>query len=365
MYKQLPQPKWNGEKWVLSVMIDRKRKQFTSNIPRTQGKREVIDRALAWLEQQDGDRSHMFFSEAWANFMTDYLKRNGENEQSHQLTKIGSIFLVPALGGIRCEKLTIETLQRVINDARPQKRKGTLSRKYLSNIKGCIVQFCRWAFPRGYIKIDVSSQLYVPKGTEPAEKTILQLDEIEKVFARPTGLWYERGLMLEILTGLRPSEILGLQRTDYDNGILTVRRGLNDRGEVTKGKNRNARRMINCPLEVRDLISAQMDATRDLHSVWLFPNQIGDKPSQQVYRRTWKKICEIHGLPASSTPYCLRHTFYTHTESYIPDRLIKMVFGHSSATDGHNLYGNHLIDGELVEARNRLEVTPLYKTVAK
>ncbi len=365
MYKQLPQPKWNGEKWVLSVMVDRKRKQFTSCIPRTQGKREVIDRALDWLEMMDDDKSRVYFSEAWANFMEDYHKRNGNNEQSYQLAKIGSIFLVPALGGIRCGKITIEQMQGVINNAKPKKRKGNLSRKYLSNIKGCLVQFCRWATPRGYFKIDLASQLYVPKHGEPAHKTILQLDEIEKVFQNPTGLWYERGLMLEILTGLRPSEILGLQRNDYDNGILTIKRGINARGEITQGKNRNARRVINCPNEVRDLIEAQLEAIKNLHSVWLFPNFIGDKPSQKGFRNTWKKICAAHDLPMDTTPYCLRHTFYSHTESYLPERLIKMVFGHSSTTDGHNIYGNHLINGELVEARDRLEITPLYKTVAK
>ena len=80
MYKQLPPPKWNGSKWVLSVMVDRQRKQFTSKTPKTAGKREVIDRALAWLDSLDGDKSTVFVSEAWHLFLDDYVKRKGENE---------------------------------------------------------------------------------------------------------------------------------------------------------------------------------------------------------------------------------------------------------------------------------------------
>ena len=363
MYKQLPQPKWNGQKWVLSVMVDHKRKQFTSIRPKTAGKREVIDRALEWLDELDGDKSRVFFSEAWDIFLNDYYKRKGKNEQSRQIVTLGGLYLLPSLADVRCGKITIEMLQAIINEARPKKRKGQLSKKYLSNIKGVIVQFCRWAAPRGYLKTDPSNQLYIPQSAQTVGRTILQLSDIERLFSKPVGLWYERALMLEVLTGLRPGEVLGLKRADYKNGVLTIRRSLNDRGEVTQGKNKNAQRVINCPDEVRDLISQQMTATKSLGSEWLFCNQIGDKACQQVYRRTWKKLCKIHRLPESSTPYSLRHMFYSHTEAYIPDRLIKMVFGHSSSTDSHKLYGDHLIDGELAEARDRLAVTPLYKAV--
>ena len=289
MYKQLPPPKWNGKKWVLSVMIDRRRKQFTSSTPRTAGKREVIDRALEWLEEQDGDKSRVFFSEAWENFIQDYVRRKGENVQLIQLRSLGALYVLPTLGGLRCGKITIELLQSVINDARPQKRGvPKLSRKYLNNIKGCIVQFFRWATPRGYFKADYSSQLYIPKEAEVVGKTILQLTDIEKLFAEPTGLWYERAFMLEVLTGLRPGEVLGLHREDYNGGVLTIKRSVNDRREVTEGKNKNAKRVINCPDEVRELIRDQLRETKRLGSEWLFCNQIGAQPNQSVYRRQWK-----------------------------------------------------------------------------
>ena len=83
--------------------------------------------------------------------------------------------------------------------------------------------------------------------------------------------------------------------------------------------------------------------------------------TQEGLRRGWQRLCRAHGFPADTTPYSLRHTFYTHTEAFLPDRMIKMVFGHSEKTDSHALYGNHAIDGELKEAAKKLEITPIYQ----
>ena len=366
MYKQLPPPKWNEKqgRWVLSVMIDRQRKQFTSQKPKAAGKREVIDRALTWLESLDGDKSQVCFSEAWELFITDYIKRKGENEQLIQLRSIGALYALPALSNIQCGKITVELLQAVINDARPHRKDKTkLSKKYLGNIKGVLTSFCRWATPRGYLKTDPSPLLYVPRSAETIGRTILQISDIEKLFSHRLGFWYERALLLEVLTGLRPGEVIGLKISDINNGVLHVRRSINARKQITQGKNKNATRCINLPQQANALVLEQIDMIKQLvanSDGWLFPNKLGGQPTQTQLRRTWARMVKAHGLPESSTPYSLRHTFYTHTEAYLPDRIIKTVFGHSSATDSHKLYGDHLIDGELTEARNRLEVTPLY-----
>lgn len=370
MYKQLPPPKWNGSKWVLSVMVDRQRKQFTSKTPKTAGKREVIDRALAWLDSLDGDKSAVFVSEAWRLFLEDYVNRKGENEQVIQLRSLGSLYVLPALGDVRCGKVTIEMLQAVINDARPHRKdKKVLSKKYLSNIKGTITTFCRWGTPRGYFKTDMSPMLYVPKSAETIGRTILQIGDIEKLFKNKCGYWYERALLLELLTGLRPGEVLGLKIEDYENGIIHVRRSISARKNVTPGKNKNATRCINLPPQAKALVIEQIQVIRQQvaynNEGWLFPNKLGGQPTQTQLRRTWARMVKAHDLPSSSTPYSLRHTFYSHTEAYLPDRLIKTVFGHSSSTDSHKLYGEHIVDGELQEARDRLAVTPLYKSVGE
>lgn len=46
-YRNIPQPKWDkkNQKWILSIMIDGKRKQFVSRTPGMPGKRDCRDRA--------------------------------------------------------------------------------------------------------------------------------------------------------------------------------------------------------------------------------------------------------------------------------------------------------------------------------
>lgn len=374
-HRDIPQPKWDpkNRKWVLSIMIDGKRKQFVSRTPKMPGKRECRERCQEWIENGANGNGNKKLSVAYEQFIQDYHKRYGDNEQIRQLKSLGKLYIIPKLGNKRCENITIDDWQSVLSEAKPipkLRKDGTeyyhrdaLSKKYLSNIRGCIISFCKWGLPRGYVNFIPSDQIYIPIGAPTIGKNILQLSDIEKIFQHPIGLWYERAIMLEILTGLRPGEVLGLQRDDYDRstGAITINRSINSRGKVTPGKNKNARRAIVLTDDVKKILDEQLDDTEYLDSEWIFCNRIGLAPSQDSLRDTLKILVKEHELPDGITPYSLRHTFYSHTEAYLPDRIIKGIFGHSDKTDGHSIYGNHEVAGEAQEAAKRLSVTPLYK----
>ena len=102
-----------------------------------------------------------------------------------------------------------------------------------------------------------------------------------------------------------------------------------------------------------------------LQSEWIFCNPIGAPATQEAFGECWKLICEKVGINPNTTPYSLRHSFYTHTEAYLPERMVKMIFGHSEKTDGHSIYGAHEIVGELQDAAERLSVTPIYKAASE
>ena len=375
MVHYLPQPKWNSvtKKWVLRMQIQNHRKQFTSSLPRTEGKNECRTKAEKWLSSL-GTNENIKIDDAIESWLNYYYDRYGDSEQFKQYSKLTKNYILPKLSGMRVGDIRLDDYQRVISDAKPVGIKGKngiyyrtdrLSKKYLRNIMATIKAFHKWAAARDYTKLNLADELYIPKTAPEKGRHILQLDDIAKVFQEPTSLNYERALQFELLTGVRPGELLGFRIEDYDpdTGIIHIRRAVNSKGIITPGKNANAKRDIALPQRVRDIVEEQIQISKERHSEWLFCQESGQCGSQRGLLRCWKRICEIHGIDPETSPYSLRHTFYAHTEAFIPDRLIKMFFGHGDKTDSHALYGNHAIDGEAKDYAEKLEITPIYQVV--
>lgn len=371
----LPQPRWDekNKRWILRIQINNRRKAFTSSLPRTEGKKEVRAKAERWLETFDANTS-VTFGTAFERFLNDYHDHHGETETYKQHLIIGKNHLLPKLKNIRCGDLRIEDYQDCISNAKPIKRQGKtktysktdrLAKKTLKNIRATIIAFNKWATARKYSDLMLSDTLYLPQNAPSETREILQLSDIEKIFAEPTGQHYERAIWFQILTGVRPGELMGLKISDYDTatGIMHIRRAITSSNQISQGKNKNARRDIYLPDRVRQIVLDQIQVSKSLHSDWLFCQPSGQHGTQKALSRALDRICEFHGITVHVTPYSLRHTFFTHTEAFVPDRMIKMVFGHGDKTDSHALYGNHAIDGELKEFADKLEVTPIYKAV--
>lgn len=362
----LPQPKWDEKKkrWILRIQIQNTRKAFTSSKPRMEGKRECRAKAEKWLDSV-GSNESILFEDAFKRFLDYYFDRYGKSEQYVQYEKLGRNYLLPFLSGMKMGDIRLDDYQRVLSEATPvnTSRTKNLSKKYLRNIMSTIKAFHKWAVAREYTRLNLMDELYVPKNAPERGRHILQLDDITKIFREPTGLHYERALQFELLTGVRPGELLGFQIGDYDplTGIIHIRRAVNSKGAITPGKNKNAQRDIALPERVRQIVEEQIEVSRSLRSKWLFCQPSGMIGSQRGLLRCWKRICEAHGIDPETSPYSLRHTFYAHTEAFIPDRMIKIFFGHGDKTDSHALYGNHAIDGEAKEYRDKLVTTPIYQ----
>lgn len=376
-YVKIPSPKWNTteRRWVLQITHKGQRKVFTSKTPKTAGRAICIEKCQAWLATFENENINITFAVAWDRFLTEYENRHGSIEQLRKYKTLGRLYLVPYIGARAVSSLTIEDYQGLINNARPQRRRGKngdylitpqLSKKYLKAIRDAILAFNKWARPRKYTDLDLASELYVPASAPVKGREILQIEEIKKIFANDLGLWYENALKFELLTGLRPGEVLGLMVSDFSaaQGVIVINRSINARGIVTPGKNKNARRAICLPPVCCDLLLKQIAVARSLKSNYIFCNPLGAPGSQEAMCKCWRRICKQLGINSNTTPYCLRHTFYSHTEAYMPERLIKMVFGHSEKTDGHAIYGDHVINGELKAAADMLTVTPIYRAAA-
>lgn len=279
--------------------------------------------------------------------------RCGETSASYEQSETYiRLYIAPTAFQKKICKMTLRDWQSVLNEARG--RNKPLSEKTLKNIRGMIMAIIKFGYedyqcemPRG--------KLYIPKGHSHKEKEILQKDDVRRLF-EPSELWYHPLFLFLCVTGMRPSEALGLQVDDVKGDSVVIRRAVNARGYITDGKNKNARRMI----PIGDVASSILRETikrneeYNLRTKWIFCSPDGSMGNQSTMRNHWKALKAERGLPG--TVYSLRHTFVSLMKNVMPTQMIKSIVGHSASFDSFSVYG-HLLDGESRQAADIIDLT--------
>lgn len=135
--------------------------------------------------------------------------------------------ILPAIGDVYLSDITKIHIQDILNE---MKEKG-LSYKTLKRNWALISAILNYAVENDYLKYNVASSIKIrPDSTEQkVEMQIYDHSELEELYKaldnEPDKLLVDM-IMLDLLTGLRRGEIMGLQPKDYDpdNGTLTISR---------------------------------------------------------------------------------------------------------------------------------------------
>lgn len=339
--------------WRARVQKNGVRKEFTSSTPGRAGKREVLERAEKWLAGGLSDRDPTV-AEVAAEWLEKVLQNTGKTSWRQYNTHVRN-YIVPVIGSLHMSQLTNEQqLQDVIDKAfRCGVRDGReLSAKTLTNLRGTITAILRYARKAGYTTLHAEN-VQIPKRARRGERRAMQPDELRTLFAsdetiRCREIVTDRlihAYRFQVLTGLRPGELIGLQWSDISGGRCQIRRSINYHGEVTPGKNYNARRTFIIPaLAVEELKKQKAMLNADgVCSDYVFPDDEGNPLRHKNYRRALLRYCTHNGIE-DTCPYELRHTWYSINKS-LPVELVKQMGGHSESMDTFGVYG-HQIDGE-------------------
>ena len=352
MAKRNTEARWieSSERWQINVQCKGVRKTFVSSKPGRKGKLEAERKADDWLARGLSDE-HSKVTLLLDMYLEDIKLRNGERSTSYtQAEKFVRLYIKPVIGAKRMEDLSAGDCQRVIDTSF---RAKNLSRKTLQGVRSTIMAFLKWARMNKKSALFVEG-LTIPAGAKTSTRTILQPEALTALFTVDTTL-YHRAPRVEpliwafrfaVLTGLRPGELLGLQWGDISNGQYTIRRAINERGDVTSGKNDNARRTG----AIGELAQYVLDQQRiaQAHrgiSKWVF-GFCGEFTPQHRYYSHWKQYCASNGITEGTKPYELRHTFVSVNDE-MPDGLKKMVMGHSKSMDTEGVYGHEKRDDRL------------------
>ena len=333
------------ERWQINVQKDGIRKTFTSSIPGRNGQREANRKADEWLDDHI-DNSSVRCDRLYDMWIEE-LKNTTSRSYWEQYAMYGRTRIIPEIGRMKIDRLTEQHLQNVINTG----YRDGLAKKTLQNIKGCMTAFVKWCRKNKATTLFVEN-LTIPRNATVGERNILQPDDLAVLFAsdetenhgKPVQDTYINAYRFEVVTGLRPGEIIGLRVSDIRKDRILIRHSINAYHEETGGKNANARRSIAITPIAAMILADQQKICRenDYRSEFVFPNEMDSFIRPQTYRLRWQRYCR-HNKITITTPYELRHTFVSMMKN-LPEGTLKQLVGHSKNMDTYGVYAHEMID---------------------
>lgn len=333
-------PKWDGQRWRIRVMREGKTYSFSSSLPGTRGRKEVIKKYEQWYyDEGTGEKTVLCVCK---EFLQDVKARRGETSEAYkQYERYIRLYIVPKCGQTKIRKMTLRDWQSVINEATG--RNKALSEKTLKNLRGIIMGIIKFGYEDYQCEL-LRGDLYIPRGHSKKEKEILQREDVKRLL-EPSDLWYYPLFVMGLLTGARPGELLGLTIDDVTADRILIKRSVNASGQITEGKTANSKRMIPLGSLARSVIqdTIERNETYNLRTKWIFCSPDGSIGTQSTMRNHWMKLKKERNLPGSV--YSLRHTFISMMKNVMPEQMIKDIVGHSVSMTTFETYG-HILDGE-------------------
>lgn len=339
MGKRTNTAKWieSAKRWQINVQKDGVRKTFTSAKPGRTGQREANAKADAWLDEgMEPGRKNL--SQLFPGYLEDLKERTG---QSHwrPVESRWRTWCEPVIGRLKPDALSDQYLQKVISKAHS---KGNLSKKTLMNLRTDLVAFVKYLRRMkltNYHPDDIS----LPQSATVGVRRILQPGDLITLFTKDSTEYrgkvvrdpYVNAYRFQVLTGLRPGELMGIMPTDVSGDRLHIQRSINVYHEMTSGKNQNARRGFVLTPTAKAVLRDQLSRMDGLYVFGI--------STERTYQRRWKRYCEVNEIPYVA-PYEMRHTFVSMIQA-LPEGWIKDLVGHSKNMDTLGVYA-HKVNGQ-------------------
>lgn len=195
--------------------------------------------------------------------------------------------------------------------------------------------FFKYAVANNYIAVNPTEDLETPK-IDKKIPTSLSYDQVKTLFDQPDvsnylGLRDKVIMELFYSSGLRVSELVALNRSDFDPNALLIK--LKGKGKkerivpITKNASEWIISYLSHPERHLDTDGhmAQVDAEA------IFLNKLGSRLTLRSVDRNFRKYLKASGLAHNITPHTIRHTIATHwLENGMDLKTIQTLLGHSS-----------------------------------
>ena len=282
----------------------------------------------------------------------------------------------PALGSISLCNLQPHMVQRFVNRLQylGKKKSKTLCYKTRKNIHGCLSTALEKAVKVRYLKENPATGCTIPRNDEDiGSQAINPLDTAQIIqFTKAIhGKRFERVYLIALYTGMRLSEILGIQwdRVNLETGELiiskqlTMKREKGSQRKMASTKSRKVRSII-IPKAAIDVLRAQQKEQYQYRLKagveWdnplnlVFTDEFGNSTPHASVEHEFKQIVTAIGLPERRF-HDLRHTFATEAiRAGVDVETVSKSLGHFSVGFTLDVYG-HVTQEMKMEAAKRIQ----------
>lgn len=317
-------------------------KEVDDGIYKESVKYTVKDWAILWLNEYTGNLKPLTVKQ-----YTSYIN-------NHIIASIGNVKLI---------RLDTPIVQKFYN----RLVKEGLTPKTIKNIHGILHSMLETAVEVGYIRVNPSGACRLPK-VEKKQVKPLENTDISNLLGALKGDKYESLYTVDLFTGLRQSELLGLtwDCIDFKRGTMHVYRQLqHDKNNYyfASLKNGKSRTVALAPFVLNVLKNQkawQTECQLKSYGLWdnkddlIFTNELGGHLTQSNTYKRFKAIVRSIGIPEARL-HDLRHTFAVSSlQSGNDIKTVQESLGHHSSAFTLDVYG-HVTEQMRKDSADRLE----------
>ena len=316
---------------------------FKSVLDKTQAEvKEKLKKALVEAGQIDFTKSGKYTVGTWMDEWFENVAKIKVRPSSHQTYRSYiDNHIKPNIGNIPLEKLTTMDLQKLyrtlltkgrVDRIEAENQPSGLSAKTVRNINQVISSALDLAVAQKIIPSNPTDACELPK-VEHREMQTIPEEQLQAFLAEAKATGVYEMYYIELATGLRRGELLGLkwQDIDWKNAIIKVRRQIaRVDGQIveTPLKTKNSYRTVTISPQAIEVLKQQKAKT---HDQYVFPSPNGGPISPDSVNNTLKRVLARAGIPKVRF-HDLRHTFATIAlQNGVDIKTVSGMLGHFSA----------------------------------
>ena len=370
--------RWRGAVTIYTADGKQKKKCFYGKT-----KREVTEKVNKMVNELKTNTYVEPSTLTLADWMRTWLNTYCRNEVRASTLVNYEIYvdrhIAPRIGNIRLCDVNAIVFQQFFNDRQKNGRlngQGGLSPKTIKNMYDMVHRCLDQAVKLEMISRNPTDAVVLPKRVKQ-ERKYLSIADQQKLQNCLEGEWMRMPILLDLYTGLRQGELLGLMWKDVhleeETPYLRVTQTLNRLKNYGENKDKKTLLEIGYPKtphsirsipllpyiaeELRKYKQAQTEYLREngiTPNGYVFMNREGNWIDPRDFQRSFKSILKKNGIPELNV-HGLRHTFATRAlESGMSPKTLSKILGHSSVGFTLDTYA-HVSDALMHDEMANLE----------